>query len=346
MTSINHFDIIVFLRQLATLISAGIPIMQSCDMLAKIQEKKSLHLLIHSIRWHIASGKPLSYSLNLHQHYFDVLTCQLVKIGEHTGKLDEMLVLIANHHEKNFTFKKKLQQIIFYPCIMILVTLWMTAGLLLFVIPRFAELFQDSQEQLPALTYYIFYFSTKLRFYLIMMLAMTHIAVLIIPYHDATRHKMNYYLKRWLNYMPPIKQYLLKIIFAQFARHLAITFSAGISISNALKLVAATHTDKKFTSTITLLLYKVSSGQTLHHAMQTLAYFPEFMIHMVKIGEETGKLDYMLAKTADFIEAEIDQITVKLGKLIEPLIMLFLGALIGGIVIGMYLPIFKLGTTF
>ncbi|OGT35210.1 MAG: hypothetical protein A3F11_02060 [Gammaproteobacteria bacterium RIFCSPHIGHO2_12_FULL_37_14] len=342
---INHFDIILFLRQFATLISAGIPILQSCDILAKSQEKNSLRQIIYSIREQIASGKALSYSLKFRTLYFDELTCQLIHIGEHTGKLDNMLEMIAAHHEKNLAFNRKIQQIIFYPCLVMIVSLVILCGLFLVVIPRFAELFQDVPNKLPLLTIYIFAVSYYFQRYGWVILLLLQSVIGFVLYHPAYRKKMKDYLYLLLFHIPPIKQYMLKIIFARFARQLAITFSAGIPIIDALHLVSKISSDVKFTTSIALLKSKLHTGLSLNHAMQALAYFPEIMIQMIKIGEETGKLDFMLDKTADFMESDIDQITAQLSKMIEPLIMLFLGVLIGGIVIGMYLPIFKLGTT-
>ncbi|OGT43091.1 MAG: hypothetical protein A3F42_03725 [Gammaproteobacteria bacterium RIFCSPHIGHO2_12_FULL_37_34] len=344
--SINSIDIIIFLRQFTTLLLAGIPIMQSCDILVTTQEKKSLRALIDSIRFNISTGKALSYSLNIYKHYFDDLTCPLITIGEHTGKLDEMFMILTAYHEKKLAFSRKIQQIIFYPCMVMVISLWIVCGLLLFVIPRFVELFQDSQDKLPLLTHFIFYCSFYFRSYIIIFFFLIQILIIFLIYHQSYRKKITSYLIYVFVRLPLIKERLLKIIFARFARQLAMTLHAGIPITDALKLVSTLHTDPTYLTAVTLVRHQLISGRPLHRAMQMVAYFPELMIQMIKIGEETGKLDDMLDKTADFIESDIDQMTAQLSKMIEPLIMLFLGVLIGGIVIGMYLPIFKLGTTF
>lgn len=340
---ITTSDAVIFLRQFATLIEAGIPLIQSCDLLEKSQEKTALRLLIYSIKREILAGKTLFHSLKPHPSVFDELTCQLIHMGECTGNLDKMLSLIARHQEKNLAFKKRIQQALFYPLVISITAFVMTFSLFMFVIPRFAELFHDTTVKLPLLTAWIFYCSDLLQRYsgLCLVILLSFLWVLFrSPYSRAIKRG----LYQTLIQLPLLKSYMRKIILARFARNLAIALSAGIPLIEALSLTAATSGNMEFTGLITKLRNKIRSGLQLHYVMGLFPYFPALMVHMVRIGEESGKLEHMLDKTADFLEAEIDHFTGKLSQLLEPLIMLVLGVLIGGLVISLYLPIFKVGS--
>jgi type IV pilus assembly protein PilC len=340
---ITLFDITVFLRQLATLMSAGVPIIQSCELLEKSQVKSSIRLLIYSIKREMLTGKALYYSLQSHHPYFDELTCQLIKMGEYTGKLDEMLRIIADQQEKNLAFKKHMYQTLFYPCVICVTAFIVTFSMFIFVIPRFADLFQDTQVSLPLLTRCIFYFSAQLQQHLFLLLLPVMAGILAF-FHPALSSHLKHRVRQFFIRFPPIRQCLHKIFLARFARNLAMTFAAGMPINEALKLAAdASESAEGSTVWAEKLRRHINSGLPLHHAMETLRYFPELMIQMTKIGEESGMLVNMLHKAADFLEADINQLINHLNQLLEPLIMLGLGVLIGGLVIGMYLPIFKLG---
>ena len=341
---ITSFDITLFLRQFATLICANIPVTQCCDILEKSQEKTALRLLIYSIRRDILAGKTLFDSFRQQNRYFDQLTCQLVQIGEHTGKVDVMLLTLANYQEKNLAFKKQIQQALFYPCIIMITAVIVTFSMFLFVIPRFAELFSDMQATLPLFTQWIFYLSSKLQQYVWLMIAVTCLFIFALL-HSRFSTRMKIWLFTFSARLPVIHTCLLKIALARFSRNLALTFASGIPITDALRLTANACGHRELAATITLLRSKISTGLQLHHAMEMSALFPILMIQMVKIGEESGMLEHMLDKIADFFESDIDQLVNRIGQLVEPLIMLVLGVLIGGLVIGMYLPIFKLGNT-
>lgn len=340
---INFFDIAVFFRQFATLLAAGIPILQCCEMLEKSQVKTSLRLLIYAIKRELLSGKDLYSSLRIHDRYFTEITCQLIKIGEHTGKLDLILNMIAEDYEKQLAFKKRIYQALFYPCIISITALIVTLSMFLFVVPRFAELFSGTHIQLPALTRWIFFLSALLEQHVYILFSpIIFIAILFLPQHGSRQWKQN--ISQQLTQLPVIKPLRQKIILAKFARNLAMTFSAGIPIIDALKLTMQADTHAEFTHTVIKLRGKINSGMHLHQAMQSLSYFPDLMIQMVKIGEESGLLDHLLLKVAGFFESDVDDLLNQSTRLLEPLIMLVLGVLIGGLVIGMYLPIFKLGS--
>ncbi|TAK79237.1 MAG: type II secretion system F family protein [Gammaproteobacteria bacterium] len=341
--SISTRDTALFFRQFATLIAAGVPIIQSCTILEKSQEKTALRLLIYAIKRDILAGKTLSHCLQRYPHYFDPLTVQLIKIGEHTGRLDTMLLIIATHQEKHLAFRKRIQQALFYPVLILITALIITFCMFIFVIPRFAELFQDMQTSLPLLTRLIFYLSAKLRECLFPALALTLVLITL-----SIRGKYSTPIKRYFQHtfstLPFIHTTLHKIKLTRFVRYLALTLTAGLPITDALALAGASSQDPSFTTAILQLQSKIRTGLSLHRAMETLPHFPTLMTQMVKVGEESGKLESMLDKLADFFESDIDHLLHHLNQLLEPLIMVVLGVLIGGLVIGMYLPIFKLGS--
>lgn len=339
--SITELEITLFLRQFATLLSEGIPIIQSCDILEKNQRKTAMHTLIRTIKKEILAGKSLSQSLQTHPKYFNQLLCQLLHIGEHTGKLENMMKYVADDKEKNLLFKKRIKQSLFYPLLITSTALLMTASMFVFIIPRFAALFQDKVSELPLLTRSLFWLSKQFTTISSGFIALIFLLLLFLRSTHSQNFKKSFLAQ--LKRFPIIYPCLHKMRLASFARHLATTFSAGLSISAALPLIAPTY-EGEFSATILALRRKVQSGLSLHQAMTLFTYFPAIMIQMIKIGEEAGALDTMLGKLADFFESDVTQSIGQLTQLLEPLIMLVLGVLIGGIVIGMYLPIFKLGS--
>lgn len=319
----------IFFRQFATLMQAGIPIDSCCDILAKNQQKPAMSALIVAIKHDLANGHHLSDCLRRHANYFDHLTCQLIHIGEETGKLETMLLSTANYHENTLLFKKNLYQALFYPCVITATALIIFLAMLIFIIPKFSELFQDSHVPLPYLTLFIFRLSALLRTHgWLILLALTLSAFL------------------FKNHFPAIyKPYSRKNNLSRFSRHLALTISAGIPIIQALSIVNVSTSEPYFRHLVLQLQRKINSGLSLYQAMSNEPLFPHLLIQLVKIGEESGQLEAMLSKFADLSEADMSAFLKKLNQLLEPLIMLVLGVLIGGLVIGMYLPVFKLGST-
>lgn len=339
---IKAFNLSLFLRQLATLMSSGIPIVKSFNLLESSQEHPTLRLLIHTIKRDLLSGKSL-FEIVSHSPFFDKLTCQLIGIGEFTGKLEEMLSRIADYHEKKQALQKKIKQILLYPCIVMVVAMGVTLSMLIFIIPRFAELFQDTQANLPRITQWIFALSNFLNQHLFSFCIVIFFITLFFFSRFSTFFKL--LLLARIKQFPYIKTWMRKISLARFSRNLAISFGAGIPINDALKLSMDSSIHTEFSKIISQVGQSVNAGFQLHQAMESSNFFPAFMIQMVKIGEESGMLDFMLKKIAESMEAEIDQLITQLSQLLEPLIMIILGVLIGGLIIGMYLPIFKLGNT-
>jgi type IV pilus assembly protein PilC len=340
--SITFYDIATFFRQFATLISAGIPITRACDILEHSQHKLKMRTLIIDIKRELLSGKTLSASFRRHQHHIDILICHLIQMSEYSGKLDTVLLFIAEHLEEKLAFSRRIKQALFYPALILFAGVSVTLGMLIFVIPQFADLFADMTQKLPRLTLCIFWLSDTIRLCTWPMLA-AFVLSAIIFYRYQSSLAIKAKLNKLITHLPLFRACWHKVILARFARNLAITFSAGIPITDALKLSAEASGDKPFTLLIHQIIQRIRSGTQLHRAMQTSAYFPHLFIQMIKTGEESGSLDIMLEKSAAFLEADIKQLLDRLTQLLEPIIMLILGILIGSLVIGMYLPIFQLG---
>lgn len=340
---INQFDIVIFLRQLATLLNAGVPIIESCQILEESQEKPLLCLLIYALKQEILSGKSLQDCFSLFPHYFNSLVCQLIQIGEHTGKLDFVFESIAILEEKNMLFLKRIKQILFYPCLVTLISLLITFSMFIFVIPRFSELFHESGLSLSWSTKIIFFLSHWL---CQMITPLFTILILLLPLIFLMRtHLVGYFsnIKKILIKLPIIAPLMQKIYLARFIKNLSVTLNAGIPIREALKL-SNEQTQIHLPFDLNQLMLMINRGQSLHFAMNSMTCFPHLIVQMVKVGESSGTLEYMLAKCANFLENEINHQLEKINQLLPPLIMLVLGALIGGLVISLYLPIFKLGS--
>jgi type IV pilus assembly protein PilC len=327
-------ELSVFFRQFATLIAAGIPIINACTMLEASQPQPQLYKFINSIKHDLLSGKTLSTSLRRHPQHINALIHQLVHISEHTGKLETILQTIASQLEKKLLFREQIQRALFYPCIIATTGMIVTLAMLLFIVPRFAELFHDMPGAIPPFTQAIFALSSFAR----------HASWALLSLPLVTYFIWHYRRQTWLTHVPWIKSHLRYIQLAHFTRHLGITLSAGIPIATALSLVAQTSHDALFLTTLKQLGRQVRCGMQLHRAMHTSNLFSPLLIQMTKTGEEVGQIDHMLLKTADIMDADIERVLNRFSQLLEPLIMIVLGVLIGGLVTGMYLPIFKLGS--
>lgn len=340
---ISSFDLILFFRQLATLFHAGIPIIECFSILEKSQTKKKFRLLIYTIKCDLLAGKSLHQSIQQHSPYFNTLTYQLIKTGEHTGQLPTLLITIADYHEKNHLLKQRIKQALFYPCLILTTASLVTFCMFFFIIPKFAELFATSSAQLPWITRCLFILSCCLHDYLFIFLLMAFVIFLSIS-HKPWRKQLQIHLKQAFFHSPPFSNVINKIILATFIRHLAITYTSGIPLPHGLTLAETINNSKKYRRTILLVRNRLQAGLQLHKAMQCSNYFPTFILQMIKAGEEAGRLDHMLNKIADLLETDIEQIIQQYSKLLEPCLLVFLGILMGSLIVGMYLPIFKLGT--
>lgn len=338
-------DIAVFTRQLATMLTAGIPVAQAFDIVGKGHENPSMQDLIIGIKNDIESGTNMSAALAKHPVYFDALYCNLVQAGEQAGILDSILDKVATYKEKIEAIKGKIKSALFYPTAVIVVAFIITAVLLVFVIPQFESLFQGFGADLPALTKMVIGLSRSFQdnWYLIIGGIVGTVSLATYGYKRSV--KAQHAMDRMLLRAPIIGEIVKKATIARFCRTLGTMFAAGVPLVEALDSVAGAAGNRVYYEGTLAIKSDVSTGMQLQASMNSTGLFPNMVIQMVAIGEESGELDSMLAKVADFYEREVDDAVAGLSSLLEPIIMAFLGIVIGGLVIAMYLPIFKLAAT-
>jgi type IV pilus assembly protein PilC len=337
-------DITIFSRQLATMIQSGIPIVQSFDIVAKGQNNKRLKTLIDTVKNDIETGLTLAESLGKHPMFFNELFCNLVDAGERSGTLDIMLDKVASYKEKIETIKKKIKKALTYPIAVLAVALIVTTGLLIFVVPQFESLFKGFGADLPAPTKAVVNMSKFMQSYWYYIFGVIGGAVYALIYFKKNSVQFAHNLDKAMLRMPVIGSILEKAAIARFTRTLSITFAAGLPLVDALRSVAGATGNIIYSKATEKIKEEVSTGQQMNVAMENTHLFPNMVIQMVAIGEESGALEKMLGKVADFYEEEVDNAVDALSSLIEPMIMSILGVLVGGLVIAMYMPIFKLGS--
>jgi type IV pilus assembly protein PilC len=337
-------DIAVFSRQLATMLDSGVPLVQGFDIIGRGHENPAMQELLMGIKADIEGGTSLSEALAKHPLYFDALYCNLVTAGEQAGVLDTLLDKIATYKEKTESIKKKIKKAMFYPAAVMVVAFVVTAILLIFVVPQFESLFKGFGADLPAFTVFVLNLSEAFQQYWYMIFG--GIAAVGVAFVQGKRRSpaFNHFLDRLSLRLPIVGNILTKAAYARFARTLATMFAAGVPLVEALESVAGATGNIVYEKAVLAMRDQVSSGQQLQLTMKQTNLFPNMMVQMVAIGEEAGSLDTMLSKVADFYEEEVDNAIDSLSSLLEPLIMAILGILVGGLVIAMYLPIFKLGS--
>lgn len=341
--AIRAADIAVFSRQLSTMISAGIPIVQSLDILGRGAENVRFSSLIMSIKGDVESGTALSKAFHKHGNYFNDLFCNLIDAGEQSGQLDTMLDRIATYREKTEELKAKVKKALFYPSAVLVIAFLITSGLLIFVVPQFEKIFANFGADLPVATKFILSLSQGFtKYWYIIFGAIT---ISTIAFIQARRRSQRFVdaLQRWSLKLPIIGIILRKSAIARFARTLSITFAAGLPLVEALNTVAGATGNIIYADATRKVRDDVQVGLQMHHAMTTTGEFPIMVTQMISIGEEAGSLEFMLSKVADFYESEVDTAVSNLSSLLEPVIMVILGIIIGGLVVAMYMPIFKLG---
>jgi len=335
-------DIAIFARQLATMMQSGIPVAQSFDIVGRGHENPSMQELIMSIKTDVESGTNLSSALGKFPLYFDSLFCNLVQAGEAAGILDNILDKIATYKEKMEAIKSKIKSALFYPTAVIVVAFIITAVLMVFVIPQFESLFKGFGADLPAFTQLVMNISRTFRNYWYMIVGGILGTVFGVAYVYKRSIKLQHTLDRALLKAPVLGEIVKKATIARFCRTLATMFAAGVPLVEALDSVAGASGNRVYYEGTLQVKADVSTGMQLQASMNSTGLFPNMVIQMVAIGEESGELDKMLGKVADFYEREVDDAVAGLSSLLEPIIMAFLGIVIGGLVIAMYLPIFKL----
>jgi type IV pilus assembly protein PilC len=339
----NAADIAVFARQLATMLAAGIPMVQSFEIVGNGHEKPSMQKLILDIKADIEGGTSLHESLAKHPLYFDDLFVNLVESGEQAGALETLLDKIATYKEKSEALKKKVKKALFYPAAVLAVAVIVTTVLLLFVIPQFEQVFKSFGADLPAFTMMVINLSKFVQTDGIFIAAVVAGAVFAFTYFKKRSRKMREFLDRASLKVPVIGPILNKAAIARYARTLSTMFAAGVPLVEALESVAGATGNIVYENAVLRMRDEVATGQRLQRAMETTALFPNMVVQMIAVGEESGSLDEMSGKVATFYEAEVDNAVDAMSSLLEPIIMVILGVLVGGLVVAMYLPIFKLG---
>jgi len=337
-------DIAIFSRQMATMMQAGVPLVQALDIVGKGHENPAMGEMIGEIRTEIEGGSTFAESLSKHPKYFDDLFVNLVDAGERSGALEALLDKIATYKEKTEAIKKKVKKALTYPAAVIVVAFIVTGILLYFVVPQFEDLFVGFGADLPAFTKMIISLSQFVQTKWWMVLG---ILIAIGVTHVQRHRRFRGYRRaqdRIMLRLPVVGDILNKSAVARFARTLSTMFAAGVPLVDALDSVSRAAGNIVYEEAVQQMKDQVATGQQLQVTMAQVALFPSMAVQMIAIGEESGALDSMCAKVADFYEEEVDNLVDNLSSLLEPLIMAVLGVLVGGLVVAMYLPIFKLGS--
>lgn len=337
-------DIAILMRQLATMMSSGVPLVQSFEIIGKGHDNPAMRELVGAVRSDLEAGTPLARSLANHPKYFDPLTCNLVEAGEQAGILEDILNKIATYKEKTERIKAKVKKALTYPSAILIMAFIITAVLMIFVVPVFAELFGSMGAELPAMTKFVVTLSNFFVGYWWALFGTVGGAVYGFLQAKKRSVKFQESLERLSLKIPIIGDILNKAAVARYARTLSTMFAAGVPLVETLDSVAKAVGNVVYRNAIFQMRDQVSTGVSLTDSMSQAGVFPSMVNQMVGIGEEAGSLDSMLAKVADFYEEEVDDAVDNLSALMEPMIMAVLGVLIGGLVIAMYLPIFKMGS--
>jgi type IV pilus assembly protein PilC len=340
---VNALDIAMFSRQLATMMSAGIPMVQAFEIIGNGHEKPAMQKLVLEIKSNIEGGSTLHESLAKHPLYFDDLFVNLVEAGEQAGALENLLDKIATYKEKTEALKKKIKKALFYPIAVLAVALIVSAILLIFVIPQFESLFKGFGADLPAFTQMVVNLSRFMQHQGWMLIFVIGGAIYAFMYFHKRSRNMRRALDRAMLKFPIIGPILVKSAIARFARTLSTMFAAGVPLVEAMQSVAGATGNIVYEEGTLRMKDEVATGQRLQRAMENTGLFPNMVVQMIAVGEESGSLDTMSAKVAEFYETEVDNAVDSMSSLMEPVIMAVLGVLVGGMVIAMYLPIFKLG---
>jgi len=337
-------DIAVFSRQLATMMTAGIPLVQSFDIVGAGHENPAMQKLILAIKGDVENGTSLADALGKHPLHFDDLFVSLVAAGEQAGALETLLDKIATYKEKTEILKKKIKKALFYPAAVVVVAMVVTTILLIFVIPEFESLFRGFGADLPAFTRMVIDISNFVQSKGWILLVLIVGGVVGFLQAKKRNRGVQHFVDRTMLKIPVLGAILHKSAIARYARTLATTFAAGVPLVEALGSVAGACGNIVYEGAVLKMRDEVATGQRLQRAMENTDLFPNMVNQMVAVGEESGSLDAMASKVADFYEEEVDNAVDSMSSLLEPLIMAILGVLVGGLVIAMYLPIFKMGS--
>ncbi len=340
---ITPFDIAMFTRQMATMMKAGVPLVQSFDIVTDGLENLGLKELISSIRNDVAAGTNFANSLRRHPRYFDDLYCNLVDSGEKAGALEQMLDRIATYLEKTEILKKKVKKAMTYPIAVVVVAIIVTAILLVKVVPQFESLFAGFGADLPVFTQFVIGISEWMQEWWFIVLLLIVGSIFIFRESIRRSKKFSDLVDKYMLKLPIVGEILDKSAVAKFGRVLSTTFASGVPLVDALDSVAGATGNAVYRDAVFKIKDEVSSGTQLQAAMRQVNVFPVMAVQLTAIGEESGNLDDMLEKVADHYEGVVDDMVDNLTALMEPMIMAVLGVLVGGLIVAMYLPIFQMG---
>ena len=341
---VSDKDIALFTRQLATMMKSGVPLLQTFDIVGRGHDNPAVGKLLLDIKSDVETGSSLSQAFRKFPLHFDALYCNLVAAGEQAGILETLLDRLATYKEKILAIKSQIKSAMFYPTAVIIVAFIITAVIMIFVIPAFKEVFTSFGADLPTMTLMVIAISDFFVSYWWAIFGAIFGGIFLFFYFWKRSEKMQFLLDRAFLRMPIFGPIMRKAVIARLTRTLATMFAAGVPLVESLESVGGAAGNYVYKEGTRLIQSEVSTGTSLTSAMQNTNLFPNMVNQMVAIGEESGSLDSMLGKVADFYEAEVDDAVKALSSLMEPLIMVVLGVLIGGMVIAMYLPIFKLGS--
>ena len=341
---ITPADIAIFARQMATMMHAGVPMVQSFEIIGEGNDNKSVQKMIFGIKAEVEGGLPFAEALAKQPLYFDPLFVNLVAAGEQSGALETMLDKLATYKEKTEALKTKVKKALYYPIAVLIIAFVVTVILLVFVVPKFEDLFNSFGADLPALTQFVINLSEFMQSYWWVIAGGIGAAVYTFLRILKTSPKLQEAVDRIALKAPVVGEITTKSAIARFSRTLETMSTAGVPLVEALDSVAGACGNVVYYKATIKIRDEISQGTQLQTAMRNTGLFPNMAIQMVSIGEESGALDSMLAKVADFYENEVDNAVDALTSLLEPIIMAVLGVLVGGLIIAMYLPIFKLGS--
>ena len=336
-------DIAIFTRQLATMMKAGVPLLQAFDIVGRGNGNASVTRLLNDIRTDVETGSSLSSAFRKYPLQFDNLYCNLVEAGETAGILDALLDRLAVYMEKTEAIKSKIKSALMYPISVVIVAFVVVTVIMLFVIPAFKEVFSSFGADLPAPTLFVIAISEIFVKYWWLIFSVLGGGFYFFMQAWRRSEKVQMFMDRLMLKIPVFGALVYKSVIARWTRTLATMFAAGVPLVEALDSVGGASGNSVFVKATKKIQQEVSTGTSLTAAMTNVSVFPTMVLQMCAIGEESGSIDHMLGKAADFYEAEVDDMVAGLSSLMEPIIIVFLGGLIGGIVIAMYLPIFKLG---
>ncbi|GAA6204086.1 type II secretion system F family protein [Thalassotalea sp. SU-HH00458] len=336
-------DIAVVTRQIATMLGAGVPLVQSIEMIGKGHNNGNMQKLLGEISVKLQSGIPLSECLREHPKYFDSLYCDLVQSGEQSGALETIYDRVATYKEKAEALKAKIKKAMTYPIAVLVVAAIVTSILLIFVVPVFKEIFDSFGAELPSFTLLVLAISDFMQAYWYIGLGAIFAAMYLFKKAHLKSQKFRDSVDKKILKLPVVGDILEKAAVARYARTLATTFAAGVPLPDALESAAGASGNAVFRDAILEIRSEVTSGMQMNLAMRNCSIFPDMVIQMVAIGEESGAVDDMLAKVATVYEQQVDDAVDNLTALLEPMIMAVLGVVIGGLIVAMYLPIFQIG---